>query len=80
MSINIIGHLDRAVSHERLQPLGRRALLDTPKGEEVAQCVRAIFCLPAGVDYLGMALNYIERALQTAMTGDRTTFARDDEI
>jgi hypothetical protein len=80
MLISVMGHLDRASPPDRLQPLGQEALLDTPRGEEVARCVRSIFCLPVGVDYLGIALHYIERALQTPVTGDGTRSAREDEI
>ena len=80
MPINTIGHLGRAVPLERFEPLGREALPDTPGGEEVAQCVRSIFCLPVGVDYLGMALYYIERALQTPAAGDGVGFAREEEV
>lgn len=77
MRINVIGHLVQAVPLEHLRPVGREALVDTPKGEEMAQCAQSIFCLPVGVDYLSMTLHYIERALQTPMTGDRASFVRE---
>lgn len=77
MRINVIGRLVRAVPLEHLRPVGREALVDTLRGEEVAQCVQSIFCPPVGVDYLGMTLHYIERALQTPVTGDRASFIRE---
>ena len=77
MRINVIGHLVQGVPLEHLRPVGREALVDTPEGEEMAQCAQPIFFLPVGVDHLSMTLHHIERALQTPMTGDRASFARE---
>ena len=80
MPIHVASHLNRAVAHESLEPLGREPPFDAPSGEEVAQCVRSVFRFPGAVDYLGMTLHYIERALHARVANDGTASTRKDEI
>jgi len=81
MTVDIEGDLNRAMPEEGLQLLWRKAPLDRPRGEEVAERVEPIFRLTGRVDDAGRELERLEAPIRdVAVTLDVTATVGKDEL
>src|SRR5262249_31951891 len=80
VTVNVVGHLDRAMPEQVLQSLWSEPLLDPPRGEEGAQRMQRVFRLALLVDDAGLALQVLERELQGAVIERAFLLTREHQL
>src|SRR5258708_39836316 len=63
MAVEVEGHLDRRMPHQRLHSLRRKLPLDRPACEEVPECMQAILMPAVAVDHPSRDLQGVPSAI-----------------